>query len=189
MATKKTEKKSPKTETTTAPAAEKDEKVLKVNRAEAAKLLRDMGFKDTHKYSNELLQRRLNKMDQYVANYDGTLDDLTKEMVDKVIAAKNNLKVTGDEPKGIKKDAPEGGKKADGKPVKERKPRQPRAEGPSNKEKVWRLYEKLANKEKAAEKASDFHEKIGKGVELNTVRAWISAWNHGKNLPGCAKKS
>ena len=112
MATKKTSKKTTKTET--APkteASEKDEKVLKVKRIDAAKLLRVMGFKDTQKYSNDLLEKRLNKMEQYKANYDGTLDGDTEEMVDKIIAAKGNIQVTGDEPKGSKKEAPEGGKK------------------------------------------------------------------------------
>ena len=116
MATKKTSKKTTKTET--APkteASEKDEKVLKVKRIDAAKLLRVMGFKDTQKYSNDLLEKRLNKMEQYKANYDGTLDGDTEEMVDKIIAAKGNIQVTGDELKGSKKEAPEGGKKANSK--------------------------------------------------------------------------
>lgn len=110
MATaKKTDKKSPKTETATkaAETTEKDEKVLKIGRDVAAKLLRTMGFKDTHKYSNEILERRLNLMKEYVANYDGTLDGDTQELVDKVIAAKGHIKITGDEPKGAKKDSSE----------------------------------------------------------------------------------
>lgn len=201
MAAKKTSKKSPKTETEvteTKPngeAVEKDEKVLKIGRDVAAKLLRTMGFKETQKYSNEILTRRLNKMKEYVANYDGTLDGDTQELVDKVIAAKDNIKVTGDEPKGSKKDTSDkkadGGKKASGKGGEKKTPkaRQPRASGPSNKEQVWKLYEKVSNKDKAGEKAEDWYKEINKGVKLNTIRGWISAWNRGQNLPGCAKKA
>lgn len=110
MATaKKTDKKSPKTENTTktTETTETTEKVLKIGRDAAAKLLRTMGFKETQKYSNEILTRRLNKMKEYVTNYDGTLDGDTQELTDKVIAAKDHIKVTGDEPKGAKKDSSE----------------------------------------------------------------------------------
>ncbi len=200
MAAKKTSKKSPKTETEvteTKPngeAVEKDEKVLKIGRDVAAKLLRTMGFKETQKYSNEILTRRLNKMKEYVANYDGTLDGDTQDLVDAVIAAKDHIKVTGDEPKGTKKDPAEkktdGGKKpATSKTPKEKKPRQPRAGGPSNKEQVWKMYEKVSNKDKAGEKADEWFEKVNKQVKVTTIRGWISAWNRGQNLPGCAKKA
>jgi hypothetical protein len=60
------------------------------------------------------------------------------------------------------------------------------AKQPSNKERVYKLY--LKSTEKSPKEAEDLMAKAKVDVKLNTVRGWISAWNNGKNLPGCAKE-
>lgn len=58
--------------------------------------------------------------------------------------------------------------------------------GPSNKEQVYRLWEK--SKDKSPAKSEEYHKKVGESVKLATIKSWISAWNRGDNLPACAKE-
>lgn len=88
---------------------EKDGKLLKVARKDAAALLGAIGFKETRKYDNALLTKRLGKLKTYMESYEGTLDGDSQELVDKIIeAGPDGITVTGEEPKGVKKDAKEG---------------------------------------------------------------------------------
>jgi outer membrane biosynthesis protein TonB len=56
--------------------------------------------------------------------------------------------------------------------------------GPSNKEKVYKLW-KNGKGMKDPEKIVT---KIGDAVKVTTVSGWLKAWANGKNLPACAKK-
>ncbi len=99
---KKTETESKKSESKKS-ESESESKTLKVARKDAVSLLKTFGFKETHKYTNDLLVKRLNKMEQYKESFDGTLDGDTEELVAKVIKAQGNITVVGEEPKGTKK--------------------------------------------------------------------------------------
>jgi hypothetical protein len=61
------------------------------------------------------------------------------------------------------------------------------AKQPSNKERVYRQWEKADDKSPKQAEALMAKAKV-EGIQLNTVRGWLSAWNNGKNLPGCAKE-
>lgn len=61
------------------------------------------------------------------------------------------------------------------------------AKQPSNKERVYRQWEKADDKSPKQAETLMAKAKV-EGIQLNTVRGWLSAWNNGKNLPGCAKK-
>ena len=71
----------------------------------------------------------------------------------------------------------------DTKPAKVEKP----TKQPSNKERVYRQWEKAEDKSPKQAEALMAKAKV-EGIQLHTVRGWLSAWNNGKNLPGCAKK-
>jgi hypothetical protein len=56
-------------------------------------------------------------------------------------------------------------------------------EGPSNKEKAYKLWKNgkgIKDPEKIQAKVPD--------VKVNTIKGWLNAWANGKNLPACAKK-
>jgi hypothetical protein len=174
---------------------------LKIARKDAVKLLEAMGFKTAHKASNDLLRIRLGKLKTYLESYEGTLTGDMDEVKDKVLkAGTDGVVVTGEEPKGAadKTENPNKKDKSAGKTIqaqipnrmaKEKKDRKPREGGPSNKEQVWKLYQKVGNKDKASEKAETWFKEIKEAVKLTTIRGWIGDWNRGKNLPGCAKKT
>lgn len=58
---------------------------------------------------------------------------------------------------------------------------------PSNKERVFRLWE--ASDDKTAALAETFQKEAEAEVKLSTIKAWINQWNGGKNLPACAKST
>lgn len=58
---------------------------------------------------------------------------------------------------------------------------------PSNKERVYRQWEKASEKSPKEAEALMAKAKVTE-VKLTTVRGWISSWNNGANLPGCAKE-
>lgn len=58
---------------------------------------------------------------------------------------------------------------------------------PSNKERVYRQWEKSSEKSPQEAEALMAKAKVTE-VKLTTVRGWISSWNNGANLPGCAKR-
>ena len=57
------------------------------------------------------------------------------------------------------------------------------SEGPSNKERVYRLWEK-----KPTVDPQKCFEEVEEAVKLTTIRSWINQWKKGKALPACANK-
>lgn len=72
------------------------------------------------------------------------------------------------------------------KPAKQPKAEKP-AKQPSRKELVWRAWTKAEDKSPKQAEAILAKAKV-EGIQLNTVRGWLSAWGKGSNLPACAKK-
>ncbi len=119
-AEEKKDGKAPVAETKAEKAQEKEDKVLKISRKDAANVLNIVGFKETRKYDNALLSKRLGKLKIYMESYEGTLTGDQQEIVDKIIkAGPDGFTVTGEEPKDAKSTAAEGGKKD--KPAKVKK--------------------------------------------------------------------
>lgn len=96
------------------------------------------------------------------------------------MAKKKAKKEKGKKKAAVTKDAKPVKKKA---PAAKKKKTEKKLSGPSNKEKVYKLWN--AGKIKKPEK---LHAKIDEAVQLSTISGWIKAWENGKNLPACATK-
>lgn len=58
------------------------------------------------------------------------------------------------------------------------------AKGPSNKEIIYNLWAKGKGETDPAK----LGKKVKDAVKTTTIKSWISSWNRGQNLPGCASK-
>jgi hypothetical protein len=165
------------------------EDVMKLTEKEARDLFAACGVPDAvtnddegkPKWNVSKLGKRLNSFHE-VDGVQEPADAESLKLYKKVLAAagKKPIEIEGAEKNG----KPEPGKRKvkegnpDKKPAKAKK-----AEGgPSNKEQVYRLFEK-----KADVSPDDCFKKVEERVKLTTIRAWLSEWKRGSNLPSCAK--
>lgn len=66
-----------------------------------------------------------------------------------------------------------------------KKTKAPKAKsGPSNKEVVYLAW----GKGKGMTDPAKLGKKVNGNVKESTIKSWISSWNRGQNLPGCASK-
>lgn len=160
---------------------------MQVTKKEVLKLMKDLGKKNaTEKTSDSKLLGMLNTLPKAIdSGKVGT--PKSKESQDLMLTIVENLKA-GKELEIVAEKETKKKKATKGEGETAPKKRSKKESGtPSNKEIVYKEWEKKYQKKEAKEVAPTLFELVEQRVQLSTIRSWIGQWKKGNNTPACAK--
>lgn len=162
---------------------------MKVAREDALQMFKDLGMKVPPNVTDSQILGKLNKLPEMIEKKKIKENAKTQESQDLLTTIVTNIEA-GDKIEVVAEVKKRSSKKKD-EPAEGKKRKSPtRKEGsaPSNKEVVYKAWQKASDKQKAdKEFPKKMVELVNNNVQLVTVRSWLGQWKNGKNLPACAK--